>query len=358
MKKKSTWILILLVVLIALVTYLLFSLNRSAGQSAPPEAATANVIRLQATKEDIVNTIEVKGKSTYAEETWVYAPFASEVKAWKVRDGSQVAKGQVLFQLEDSALRDSIELAKANLRKQELDLKLSQMQKQVKEEEVETAEWGDRSAALEQYANSERETAEAELAEVQLDIARKELKANMDKLAKAQYKAPADGIFLFADTKEPKMVDTGAPLGKIVNTSKLRLISTVSEYEVFRIKPGMEVDIKVEALKQKKLKGVVDSVSKFAKAGTDPAQFEVVISLEASPDLIAGLSLVGTIQTDKKSGVVVVPTLAVMHEDSGYFVYLERNGAIVKQPVKIGLETPDKTEIVEGVREGDTVVLQ
>ena len=91
---------------------------------------------------------------------------------------------------------------------------------------------------------------------------------------------------------------------------------------------------------------------------TDPAQFEVVVSLEQRPEMIAGLSLVGTIETDSKKDVVVVPTLAVMRDDEGYYVYVERNGAVEKQPVKIGLETPEKTEVIGGIREGDTVVLQ
>ncbi|MBN2983384.1 efflux RND transporter periplasmic adaptor subunit [Cohnella algarum] len=357
MKKKSTWIIVLLLVLIALFTYLLYSMNRNAGQSAPSDGLDRNVIRLEATKETIANTIEVKGKSSYADETPVYAPFAAEVKEWNVQEGSQVEKGQVLFKLEDSALRDSIELAKANVRKQELDLKLGAMRDRV-EQDAADAKWGDPTVAFEQYAGEEQKAAEAELGGVQLDIARKELELNEEKLAKAQYIAPVGGIFLFSETKEPKMVDPAAAIGKIVDTTKLELIATVGEYEVFRIKEGMEAVIKAEALKRTELKGVVEHVSKFAKTGTDPAQFEVVISLEADPELIAGLTLTGTIQTDKKDEAIVVPTLAVMQENGDYFVYVERNGAIEKQPVEIGLETPDKTEILNGVSVGDVVVLQ
>jgi macrolide-specific efflux system membrane fusion protein len=74
--------------------------------------------------------------------------------------------------------------------------------------------------------------------------------------------------------------------------------------------------------------------------------------------MIAGLSLTGSIQTDKKSGATVVPTLAVLHEQNDYFVYVERNGSVEKQSIKLGLETPEKTEVLEGIKAGDTIVLQ
>ncbi|MFF2483454.1 efflux RND transporter periplasmic adaptor subunit [Paenibacillus sp. NPDC058071] len=359
MKKKSTWILVFLGILIILISYLLFSLSKSPGANTQGEGANPNVIRLQATVEDISNKVEVKGKSTYAEEENIYAPYAAEVKSWLVKDGSQVKKGQELFQLEDATLRSGIDMAKANIRKQQLETKLKNIKDKLSEEQSgQSAELGDKLSAFERYASAEQGKIESQLAEVQSEIAGKELKANEDKLTKSMYKAPVGGIFLFAEVKEPKMVDDRTLIGKIVNTSKLQLISYVSEYEVFKIKPGMDVDIKVDALKYTKLKGKVERVSKFAKTGSDSAQFEVAVSIEGSTDLIAGLSLVGSIVTDKKEKVVVVPTLAVMHENDEYFVYVERNGSIEKKVIKIGLETPDKTEITEGVAEGDTVVLQ
>ncbi|MFD1953612.1 efflux RND transporter periplasmic adaptor subunit [Paenibacillus thailandensis] len=357
MKKKSTWILILLAVLILLISVLLFTMNRNAGlsTSAPPEA---NVIRLKATVEDITNTIEVKGKSSYAEEENVYAPFASEIESWEVQEGSQVKKGQVLFRMEDSELQNSIALSRANIEKQELEVKLSKMRRELSEENGETQELGDKSSAFEEYAGTQQSELEARLSELQLDVARRELEANERKLALSAYKAPSSGIFLFGEEKEPKLVEDQDLLGRIVDLSKLQLISTVSEYEVFKIKEGMEADIRADAFKDLKLKGVVQSVSKFAKAGADSAQFEVVISLDNSEGLIAGLSLTGSIVTDRKEGAVVVPTLAVMREDDEYYVYVEQNGVIERRTVELGLETPDKTEIVSGVAEGDTIVLQ
>ncbi|MNI25867.1 HlyD family secretion protein [compost metagenome] len=124
----------------------------------------------------------------------------------------------------------------------------------------------------------------------------------------------------------------------------------------------MSVIVSVDALKQTKLKGKVEKVSKFAKSGTDQgtasAQFEVTISLEPHEQLIAGLSLSGTVETEKKQGTLVVPTLAVQYEKEEVYVMLQTPQGAQKQIIEIGMETAEKTEVLKGLNEGDTVILQ
>lgn len=367
MSKKNKWFAIIVIFIIVLITLVLYLQSRP-NQPTVGEADQQNneMLKFHATKEDISNTIQVKGKSSYVMEQWVYPPFTAVVKKWVVSEGMLVHKGDVLFHLEDGKLRDSIELMKANQSKQALELKLRDMRKKLAQAQnvVESsAEQGIiQNGAFEQYADSEEQKIQAELDRVQQDVATAELTDNQSKLANAQYKATETGIFLFQDKKEPQRVTEETPIGKIVDTSKLQLICTVGEYEVFQIQPGMEVAVSIDALKQAKVKGKVERISKFAKTGTDQgsgaAQFEVIISLENNAKLIAGLSLTGSIQTEKKKDATVVPTLAILREQEQYFVYIERNGNVEKQTIKVGLETPDKTEVLEGVQAGDSIVLK
>jgi macrolide-specific efflux system membrane fusion protein len=151
-------------------------------------------------------------------------------------------------------------------------------------------------------------------------------------------------------------------VGKIVDISKLQMTTSVGEYDVFRIQPGMPAEVTIDALKQTKLTGKVEKVSKFPKAGNTAGagttQFEIVISLDTHDNLIAGLSLTASIQIDTKKNVLTVPTLAVQRDKEGYYVMLETDQGIQKRMIKVGLETADKTEVLEGLQSGDTVVLQ
>src|SRR5690606_1560262 len=103
------------------------------------------------------------------------------------------------------------------------------------------------------------------------------------KLAQAAYPAAEAGIFLLSSADAPQKVQEDQLLGKIVDVNKLQMITSVGEYDVFRIQPGMPVSVKVDAWKQTTLSGKVEKVAKFPKpsegSGSNGSvtQFEIVI---------------------------------------------------------------------------------
>ncbi|OPH57264.1 efflux transporter periplasmic adaptor subunit [Paenibacillus ferrarius] len=366
MRKKKTWVLILTAVIICGISSFLYVSSHPKSKNAnQADSASAKALQFKITKEDLVNSIEVKGKSSYAKETRIYAPFNGEIKAWNVTDGAQVTKGQLLFELDGSPLRGEIASLQSTLKKQQLEADLANFKAAGPQGDAGSIAAGavNEDEARGRFATAEGRKIQQQLNEVNDTSLQLQLAKKQEKVEQAVFNAPDDGIFLFEDSaKIPKSVEESARIGKIVDLTKLQLVCTVGEFDVFRIKPGMIVQVKVEALKQKKLQGKVEKVSKFAKSGTDQgtssAQFEVTISLEPDDQLIAGLSLTGTIETEKKASTVVVPTLAVMHEKEVYYVMLQNAQGAERREIEIGLETPEKTEVLKGLNEGDTVVLQ
>lgn len=155
-------------------------------------------------------------------------------------------------------------------------------------------------------------------------------------------------------------------IGKIVDMNKLEFIALVGEQDVFRIKTGMKVDVKMTAIKDLKLSGEVTKVAKFAKTASGQnattssvPQFEVVITLQPDEHLIGGLSLNGEIETVRKENATVVSSIAVMHEGDLSYVMLDKgDGQYERKDIEVGLETTDKTEVLSGLKVGDVVVLQ
>ncbi len=360
MKKKIKWIVIGLI--LVGISYALYSMSRPAKPMDSMEDLQA--ITFEVTTETLVNTIEVKGKSLYEQETFVYAPFSSKVTSWNVEDGQQVKKGDVLFKLDQTALKNEISQEEAALRKADLEANLKAYMAELDEEgmTVGTTET-ERKWTL---ATKEIDRLTQELSDVTKSIQRKTLAEKQTLLGKSEYRSPAEGIFLYdTASKRPQAVGDNQYIGKIVDLSKLQFIALVGEQDVFRIKPDMQVQVKMNAMKELKLSGKVLRVSKFAKTGTDQnnidqaAQFEVVIALEPNEYLIAGLSLNGQIETERKKDVTVVPTIAVMREKDSYYVMVDKgNGQFERRDIKIGMETPEKTEVLEGLKKGDTIVLQ
>lgn len=357
--KKKIWLGVLALIVIAIS----FGLYRLGSPSKPVNQDMAsNAMEFDVTREDLSKTIDVKGKSSYLNETFVYAPFDAEILKWHVKDGAQLQKGALLFSLDRMKMSNEIAQLEANLKKTDLETRLGNLESNSSDPSV--------SLSLSEYdakkgfVEREKNKIMSELNQVNGKINRSELDSKRKKLQQADFKAPENGIFLFEDSsKIPQVVHQNDRLGKIVDLDKLQLVSYVGEQDVFQIKPGMPVKVKINALKGTILDGKVERVSKFAKTGTDQnssqaAQFQVNISLQKNENLIAGLTLTGSIETANKPGVVVVPTIAVQREKDQYYVMIKSGGSFTKKYIKIGLETPDKTEVIEGLKEGDKVVLQ
>ncbi|WP_139999212.1 efflux RND transporter periplasmic adaptor subunit [Paenibacillus paridis] len=360
MKKKIKWGIIGLIII-----GISFGLYKIGNPSRQMEMTMDNEpITFEVTKATISNTVEVKGKSLYEQETLVYAPFGSEVTDWSIEDGQQVNKGDVLFKLDQTAVQNEILQMEASMRKIKLEGELNDYlnQQSVDAEPLEFTEEGRKKQLVDQeIARLTRETNA-----VTTKIQANELKEKKTKLNKATYHSPATGIFLFDNpNKRPQVLTDNEYVGKVVDLNKLQFIALVGEQDIFRIKPGMIVQVKMNAMKELKLAGKVQKVSKFAKTGTDQnnlnqaAQFEVVIVLEPNEYLIAGLSLSGAIETERKENTTAVPSIAIIREKDKHFVmYDNGSGQYERKEIKIGLETPELTEVLDGLKPGDQVVLQ
>ena len=341
---------------IAVTLFLYTQSHPRDGRDAAVGGAGEDAVRFRAEVETIVNSVEIRGKSSYVKETVIYAPFSADVKRWHVEDGAEVRAGDPLFELDTEKLEKDLALAEARILQQQLELKLME-----KGEESGNA-GTDVQTALQNFAGKEELRIKKQLKEIELGIARDALNENRERLQKAVFPAPDDGIFLFAGDNKPQSLEQDKPVGRIVDLSELQLVSEIGEFEVFRVREGMEAEVRIDALPDRSVRGEVRRVSKFAKAGTGQsggeAKFEIIVALEHDPGLIAGLSLTGKIVTDRKENALVVPTIAVLRDDSGHYVYVEGPAGVERRPVKIGIETADKTEVLEGLSEGETVVLR
>jgi RND family efflux transporter MFP subunit len=365
MKKWKRWTLPILALIIGgLSLFLYIKSHPSAGQKPNMALNAGSVLRFKVTRENLSNTVEIKGKSSYQKETYINAPFSADVKRWAVSEGTQVKKGDLLFQLDGTALQGEIAQLQADIKKLELDSTLAKFQETKSGKTDSTTTIGTtEEEAKQRFAEAQSRKIQDELNRIQLGNMQTQLEQKLAKLNAARFTAPEDGIFLFENVKEPQSVTENQRIGKIVDLTKLQLICSVGEYDIFRIKTGMSVDVKVDALKNVALKGKVEKLSKFAKTTADEsnataAEFEVVISLEPNEQLIAGLSLTGTIETDRKENVLVIPTLAIQRDKEQTFVMVEGSQGPEKRIIETGLETPEKTEVISGLKEDETVVIQ
>lgn len=358
----------------------------------------------------IVRTVEAPGEVEADVEVEVSSQVVSRILTLPVREGEKIKRGDLLAQL-DSAdyqaqvrsaearvqrLRSSIELTKADIDKSKRDLENSQQL--FKARAVGSTEVADLDTVVRKdqarlaMTNAELIEAEAMLAKAQED------------LSDTVIRSPIDGVVsqLIAEEGEVVVMGTMNNPGTVIlvvsdlNTMVVR--ARVDETDIPLVKPGQKARIHVQYDEQLVLTGSVVRITpkgtKASSAGavvqgagnsTEMATFETVIRIEDPPPQVRlGMNANVEIQVEERSGVVAVPTQAVLHrrlkdlpprvaaqveetavdraggEDPALryhqLVFVEENGIARCRLVRTGVSDQQHVEVLDGVRDGERVI--
>ncbi len=142
------------------------------------------------------------------------------------------------------------------------------------------------------------------------------------------------------------------------------LISTtyINEIDISRIKAGQKVAIGIDAFPEKMLEGEVSSIANVGQLlpRSDAKVFEVKIKVIGDDEeLKPSMTTSNVIQTGYAEEAVFVPLESVFTNDSLSYVYLtEKDGRkIQKQVVETGIQNENFVVALQGVKEGDRVLL-
>lgn len=222
---------------------------------------------------------------------------------------------------------------------------------------VKTAE-SNLSIEQEGISESVRRQYEAQLAEVsaQIDICTK-------KYEDSSIKAPFDGIVLKKTVDEGSTVLPGTVLLQYGDNQGFFLESSILTDEIKGIQVGTAVLISNEDLGIQDIKGTVSSISPVAiselsELGIAQKKVEIEITLsEDIPNIMSGYEMDIKIVTNSKKDVLTVDKKAVFDYHGQSHVFINDNGVAKLSPVKTGLEDDERVEVIEGLKEGDQVIL-
>jgi multidrug efflux pump subunit AcrA (membrane-fusion protein) len=197
------------------------------------------------------------------------------------------------------------------------------------------------------------------------------LKADRAKMA--ALKAPVDGIIYYGkSTKgtwnstaiESKLTPRGFPISNdevimtIVKPGKLAVRASVEEKDKPNVKAGQAVKVTPTALPDRKLPGKVESVASVPLGSS----FDLRLKLEGPvEDLVPGMTCTVKIKAYHSDDALTLPATAVTVDEADedqYVVYVASSDgkSSTKTKVKIGKRSGDKVEILEGLKEGTSVL--
>ncbi|MEW6380660.1 MAG: efflux RND transporter periplasmic adaptor subunit [bacterium] len=169
--------------------------------------------------------------------------------------------------------------------------------------------------------------------------------------------APFNGRVTMCDLKEGMIVTTGQPLMTIADTGHLRVRAEIDELDAGRLKEAQEAVITFGAFSDRTFPGRVSRVSPQARIKGERTVVETIILLAEGTELLKIANQVDIkIIREKKRNVPVLP-LAAIQRETPPFVWLHHGGIARKMEVGLGLSDVDSIEIVQGLKEGDEVII-
>jgi HlyD family secretion protein len=223
-----------------------------------------------------------------------------------------------------------------------------------------------KSAAQVQLGISKAKVAEstANVAQAQAAVERAE-----EQLANATIRAPINATVLTRD------VEIGSPVSSILNMgSAASLVMTlgdikqvfvrgkVDEVDIGRVRLGQPARITVETFKDKKFDGKVTQISPIGTEKDNVTTFEVKVSIDnPGNELKANMTANAEIVLEEFPNSLIVPEAAITYDAKrNPTVELLDPGAKEgrrKVTIKTGVGNGTKTQVIEGLKQGDKVIL-
>jgi len=364
----------------------------------------------QVGRRDLVAAVTASGKIQPKKKVDVSADITGRVTRIAVREGDYVQKGQFLLQIDPTIYQANLQRAQAAMSSAEAGAVQARANRdQAQRALTRTKELRDQNPNLISPEQLEQAQTAFEIAEANatasqhmVEQSRAALREARDQLAKTHLVAPMAGRVTRLAVEEGEVAVPGTfsrETGLLLTVSDLSVIQVkvqVDETDVVRLHLADSVEVTIDAFPDTAFVGRVTKISDSAiltaassMAGqTDRAvDYEVEITLANPPsDVRPDLSATARIVTDTRKQGLAIPIIALTvrentpvtteqqrgangaaaaapaaastdtkkKEAEGVFVV--SNGVATFRPVKVGIAGEEYFEVIEGVREGDTIV--
>lgn len=288
------------------------------------------------------------------------------------REGAHVRKGDVLVELWNDDIKAEHLLTEKELHSAEAEARAicaqaAQAEREaarlarLKPSELVSAEMLDKAQS---QAASQR--AQCTASQARIEVVRARFATLDAQLERTIVRAPFDGVIaeLNGELHEitapsPPGIPT-PPTVDLIEYGCIYISAPIDEVDAASIRPGMPARIQLDAFREQSFEGSVRRIGNYVEDKEKQARY-VTVEIELKPDprnenLLPGYSADAEIIIDRHEDVLRLPSEAIM-EDGSVLVFDPASGVLERRPIRKGLSNWRWSEILEGLVEGDLVVL-
>ena len=351
---------------------------------------------------DIARSVVATGKVQPITKVEVKSKASGIVTRLDVDINDRVKQGQVLAQLDQQEILDQVAAQKAQLTAAESNARAAEasiqydkvnaeapdlpMYKHTYERNLQMSKEGVVSQqslddAQQKYlaaantrdkAVSQISVDSSKLRQAQAQVAQNQasLKQLEEQLSYTTITSPMDGVILSRDVENGDAVSSILVLGStatlvmtVGDTTQVYVQGKVDESDIGRVYLGQAARIKVESFKDKTFQGKVTKIAPLGVEKDNVTTFEVRVSIDnPGGELKTNMTANAEILLEEHKNVLTVPEQAVLYDkDRNASVEVpdpkQKNGRR-KVDIKAGISNGTKTEVLAGLKSGDTVLLQ
>ncbi|MBM3423627.1 MAG: efflux RND transporter periplasmic adaptor subunit [Chlorobi bacterium] len=361
------------------------------SREKPVEVTTVTSFR-----KEVVHVVTATGKIGPETDVAMSPDVSGEIIELPVRDGQQIAKGELLFRIQPDVYVNQVEQSQAQLNLAKSQSLEAQSRKIKAEDDFRKASLLYREKLISETdylaakTNADAAKASYEASRFAIEQNRSLLEQNQERMRKTVVKAPIDGTIIKLNSKiGERVVGTGQFPGtevlRLANLDSMQVEVEVNENDIINVRKGNPVSITVDAFGDRIFRGIVHEISNSAvsqAAGTqeEVTNFSVKIRILDHKRLLKpGMSATADIEAQRVKNALVVPIQSVTVRGSGDRVppagnETDRSGGRQGKPESVqgvfvvrngkayfrqtGTGTTDNTHIVvtSGLKAGEEVV--
>lgn len=358
--------------------------NISSNSKQNPDEAPFPVKARPARIGDLIIKLRSPGEAVTERKIAIRTEVSGTLKSLLVEEGQHVEKGELLVELDDREYRLRLEKQEALRLKYLSDLYLeSRFSEPKKKQDVSVLEkiikaqekvnrarslykkrmisWKEFESAKREYEFALIETGQKKeeimasskgLTQAEIDV-----KISQMELNKTKIRAPFSGIITEIKVSSLENVERGRDLFTLVDISQIKVEAKVLESEVGKMRVGQEVDLRFSAYPEKIFKGEVKAISPIINPQERTCKVHIVVSNPEEalkPGMHAEVEIAAEVHKDR----LLIPQDAVLVRSGRKLAFVVEDGLAKWKYIEVGLENEDYAEILDGVKEGELVIVE